>query len=256
MSQLLDPSRDAAWSQHVNGSARLVKHRTPERFKTEFEKALFASHVGQIVSECLTAGTHCYLEEPEWTELYRSMAREKDFLDDRSPLSIHLRSSMFPMPGLWHDIDKVVNGPQLFDDKALISLASRCREMHQQFIDWMEDYKGHCVKLSFTTPPRSELAMRRELFGTSLECLLLVKRLLAAVSDFERDRLESEVQALAHLILDIQKQPSSSYSWLFTGHEVGIAYMAILTKEQWEGQNTYESEKERRLASRARCKQI
>jgi hypothetical protein len=119
----------------------------------------------------------------------------------------------------------------------------------------MEDYKGHCVKLSLTTPPPSEIAMRRELFGASLECLVLVKRILATVCDQERVKLETEIQALAHLILNLQKQPSSSHSWLFSGHEVGIAYTVMLTKDQWEGHYTYESEEERKLATRTRCKQ-
>jgi hypothetical protein len=188
-------------------------------------------------------------------DLYRSLAQDKDYLDDRSPLTVNLRAIMFSLPGLWHDVGDVVTGPQLFDDDALTRLASRCREVHQKYIDWMEDYKSHCVKLSLTTPPQSEIEMRRELFGASLECLVLVKRFLATVYDRERVKLETETQALAHLILDLQKQPSSSHSWLFSGHEVGIAYTAMLTKDQWEGHYTYESEEERKLATRTRCKQ-
>lgn len=250
--QLLDPSRDAAWSQHINGSARLVKYRTPDRFKSEFEKALFASHVGAIVSECLTANTHCYLEEPEWMELYRSLVQDQDYLDDRHPLTIKVRSLIFPVPGLWHNIGEVVTGPKLFDNDALARLSVRSRKIHSDFIDWMEDYKAHCVRLSLTTPPPEEITMRREVFGVSVECLMLVKRLLATVCDDERGKLEVETQALAHLILDLQKQPSSKHSWLFSGHEVGIAYTVMLTKDQWEGPFVYASEEERRLATRTR----
>ena len=201
------------------------------------------------------SGTPCYLEEPEWMGLYRSLAQDKDYLDDRSTLTINIRALMFSLPRLWHDVSEVVLGPQLFDDDALTTLATRCRDIHQRYIDWMEDYKSHCVRLSLATPPPSEIAMRRELFGASLECLVLVKRMLATVRDHERVRLETETQALAHLILDLQKQPSSKHSWLFSGHEVGIAYTIMLTKDQWEGHYTYESEEERKLAIRTRCKQ-
>ena len=167
-------------------------------------------------------------------ELYESLAQEKDYLDDRSPLTIQVRKNMFPLSGLWCDLGEVVTGPQLFDDDALASLTMRCRKLHQDYIDWMEDYKAHCVKMSFTTPPPREITMRRELFGACLECLILVKRLLATVRDDEREKLETECQALAHLILDLQKQPSSSHSWLFSGHEVGIAYTVMLTKASSE----------------------
>lgn len=97
--QLLDPSTDSAWSHHVNGSARIVKHRGVRRFTTEFEKALFAAHVGTMVTEALLDNEHCYLEEPEWTKLYLDMAQESDFLTDRAPLTLKIRLSMFAMPG-------------------------------------------------------------------------------------------------------------------------------------------------------------
>lgn len=205
-----------------------------------------------MISECLVSNSPCYLEEPAWTELYKSIIQEKDFLDDRSALTVNLRCLMFPMSGLWHDVGKVITGPKLFDDEALATLAYRCRKLHKEDIDWMEEYKAHCVRLSLATPPPEEIAMRRELFGAALECLILVKRLLATVCDDERERLETETQALAHLILDLQKQPSTKHSWLFAGHEVGIAYSAILTKDQWDGTCAYASDEERRLAIRDR----
>jgi hypothetical protein len=64
--------------------------------------------------------------------------------------------------------------------------------------------------------------------------------------------LERETQGLAHLVLDLQKQPSPKHSWLFSGHEVGVAYTVMLTKDQWEGGFEYSSDTERRLAIRTR----
>lgn len=98
--QLLDPSRDSAWSHHVNGATRIVKHRGPRRFVTEFEKALFAGHVGTAVSESLLANEHCYLEAPRWLALYLAMVQESDFLTDRHPLTLKIRLSMFKLPGM------------------------------------------------------------------------------------------------------------------------------------------------------------
>lgn len=93
--------------------------------------------------------------------------------------------------------------------------------------------------------------MRRELFGTSLESLLLAKRLLATVCEGERITLEGQIQALAHLIFELQKQPSPKHSWLFTGHETGVAYTVTMTRDQWEEESA-STDLERKLASRSR----
>ena len=204
------------------------------------------------MSESLVANTHCYLEQPEWIDLYRSIVQDSDYLTDRSTLTVNVRLQMFSLPGIWRDIADVVTGPLLFDDHALAELECRCRTAHKDFIDWMEDYKAHCVKMSLASPPPQELAMRRELFGAALECLAILKRLSSTVCDAERLKLEIEAQALAHLILDLQKQPSPKHSWLFSGHEVGVAYTVMLTKDQWEEDVSSCTLYERKMASRTR----
>lgn len=78
---------------------RVVKHRGPRRFSTEFEKALFAAHVGTIVSESLLENVPCYLEEPKWMALYLGLAQASDFLTDRHPLTLNIRAAMFKLPG-------------------------------------------------------------------------------------------------------------------------------------------------------------
>ncbi|KAK4549580.1 hypothetical protein LTR36_006577 [Oleoguttula mirabilis] len=250
--ELLDPSRDTAWAHHVHGSARLVKHRSASRFETDFEKALFAAHVGAIISEALVNNTECYLDQPEWTELYASMTQESHFLTDRSALSIQVRLAFFILPGLWHDVGECVNSAEYFSCGPLTLLESRCRKAHRKLLDWLEDYKAHCVRLSFAQLPPSELALRRELFGSALECLAIVKRLLATVCDTERRSLEVETQALAHLVLDLQKQPAPKHSWLFSGHEVGVAYTMLLTKSQWEENVSRGESDSHKMASRTR----
>lgn len=182
---------------------------------------MFAAHVGPALTQALVNHTHCYLEHPEWTKLYQSLVHPSKYLHDRSPLTIDIRSTMFKLSGVWHDTTDVVNGLELFDDDALASLKARCIDLQRQCLNWMDEYKSHCVKLSLESPPPEELAMRRELFGTSVECLILLKRIIATVSDPDREALETETQALAHLLLGLQEQPGPKFSWLFAGHEVG-----------------------------------
>lgn len=184
--------------------------------------------------------------------LYESVIHDTKHLHERSSLTIDIRKYMLPVPGLWHDVDLAINGPDLFNDAVLNTLKKRCLMTQRNLLQWTEDYKNHCVRVSLTSPSESELGLRRELFGTSLEGLILVKRLIATVCDKEREQLEIEVQALAQLLLDLQETSSPKYSWLFSGHEVGIAKVAIHTKGEWEGRIEYSSEEERRLATRNR----
>ena len=249
--QLLDSARDSAWSHHVHGSAKLVKYRSPARFQTEFEKALFASHVGGIVSEALLQNTHCYLEQPEWVQLFSSISQDTTFLTDRSPLTLKARTYMIKTPGVWHDVGEVVNSHQLFNDTS-IALVKRCRKLHQEMSGWMEDYKAHCVRLALFQPPSMELDLRRELYGTVLECLSIAKRLLATVCDNERFEIEAETQAVAQLLMDLQEQPSPKHSWLFADKEVGVAYTILLTKDHWEEDLHDLDERSQKLAIRTR----
>lgn len=159
---------------------------------------------------------------------------------------------MFTLPGLWHDIGEVVNSPDFLGEVRLDALEARARKAHADLLTWMDDYKAHCVRLSFARPPPTELALRRELFGAALECLAVLKRLFATICEGDRRSLEVETQALAHLILELQKQPSPKHSWLFSGHEVGVAYTVLLTKDQWEEPIRSKSPQERKLATRIR----
>lgn len=48
--QLLNPRRINAWSKHAAGAASVIKLRGPAGYVSEFEKSLFMSHLGPIVS--------------------------------------------------------------------------------------------------------------------------------------------------------------------------------------------------------------
>lgn len=149
-------------------------------------------------------------------------------------------------------MDECISGPGLFDNEELAPLESRCRKAHDALLDWMDDYKSHCVRSSLTMPSSQELAMRRELLGIAVECLAIVKRMLISTNDKNRERLEPEAQATARSLLVLQEQHSPRHSWIFTEHEVGIAQSIISTKEEWGAPFAYASEYEGKLASRKR----
>ena len=47
--KLLDVASEQGWVRHTAGASALMKLRGPQRYKTDFEKALFLAQVGPIV---------------------------------------------------------------------------------------------------------------------------------------------------------------------------------------------------------------
>lgn len=195
---------------------------------------------------------HCYLEAPEWIELYRSVGRKSSVFDDRSSLAIDCRTAIIYLPGLWCDTSKVVNSDVLFTGEAFGDLEARCRRLQRLYLTWLDDYKTYCVRTSLRAPSEKELGHRRQLFGTTLVCLCIVKRLLAAVCDGDRMLLEAEGQVLAQQILELQNHKAPRHAWLSTRHEVGAASAMVITKEQWEEDVTDRSVEQQKLAIRVR----
>jgi hypothetical protein len=85
-----------------------------------------------------------------------------------------------------------------------------------------------------TAVPQSELALRREIYGTALETLCVYKRILATFCEAERLQLESEAQALAVRLLELQTQPAPRHSWIYSEQEKGVAEVVLVTREEWE----------------------
>lgn len=250
--EILDSNRENAWTSHLTGAIRLIKHRSASRFGSEFEKALLAGHVGPVVSEAFMNNVHCYLEEPAWLELYTSVTKDTTFITERSKLVVNARKLMFHLPGLWHDVGEAVLGDGIFDNEILATLEARCRKTQESHLNWLEEYKAHCVRTSFTPPSRAECGLRRDIFGASIECLIVVKRLLACVCDEARLRLELEAQALATVLFDLQREPSPIHSWLLTPHEVGVATSVQVSREAFEEALLHEDLTHQRMATRTR----
>lgn len=119
-------------------------------------------------------------------------------------------------------------------------------------LNTLEDYKAHVVRTAFAQPSSDELALRREVYGLAHELLILVKRLQALVCDADRLRLEAEVQEVAQSVFDLQDQPVPQHSWLFSGHELGVAQLASSTSDLFTEDVSMQSWKDQRLAMRKR----
>lgn len=63
--QLLGLGNSKARLHHVSGANRLIEHRGPTRFQSEFEKSLFVARLGSIVSP-LFPPDHIHSAETTW----------------------------------------------------------------------------------------------------------------------------------------------------------------------------------------------
>lgn len=143
--------------------------------------------------------------------------------------------------------DAVLNTPDLC---AQAELVEACRTAHNDLTRWFDQYQTYCIRKSLALPTNQELAKRRELLGIALECLAVVKRLFATVCISESLTLEKQAQELALRIMDLQTQPSPKYSWLYAGHEIGIAQSILTSKEAWAVDLTHAIDGEARARER------
>lgn len=234
---------------HVDGCERMVRHRSPSGFRTEYERQLFLSHIGPAVDKSIHQGTACYLEEPQWLALYQSLIEDSVWLSERSNLVIKVRSQLLCIGGIMSMANRAMSPGGEGDGGLLPTLELKARSAHQGMLKCLEVYKEHLVRTSMLIPDDQELAMRREIYGSILECLGIYKRIVAAVCDADRITLEAETQVLASQLLDLGKQPAQRHSWLCGHLELEVATILQRTKDEWEEDVSSLNPQEKRQAA-------
>ncbi|KAM0723905.1 hypothetical protein Q7P37_000895 [Cladosporium fusiforme] len=254
--EMLDHRRAVkAYDHHVDGSALIIQRRTPSRFNTDYEKLLFHSHICAAFTRALYEQRECYLEQPEWIELYQSLIEDTPWLTDRSEIVIRIRSRLLSLATMLCQTTKAMN-PDTYDEGLLLVLELKAREIHHGLLKALDAFKAYVLSMSMANTPESELALRREIFGTALECLCVYKRILASFCEEERLQLEKEAQELALTIMNLQKQPAPRHSWIYSSHEKGVAASIQLTREAWERDLSGATSGEKRLIAYARWKEF
>lgn len=211
--------------------------------------ALFFGGIGIECTEALREARGCYIDTPEWRKICFQYSKESTWLGSRHPLVVFTRLTEARLPGLMVDVTTFVVSGEVFDMTAVVPLQKRCKGLHEELLKCLEDYKDHLVSTSLLPPPQLEIDFRRELIGGITECLLVAKRLVAATHENQRLRLENEAQALALLLLDMQRGPTPRYAWIFTGIELGLVNCMKVTRELWEEDVSQKTSEEQRAAA-------
>jgi hypothetical protein len=228
--KMLEPSRTAAYTHHIQGSALVVQHLTPSRFKTDYEKMLFHAHIGPTFSEAIMTNSPCYLAESQWLKLYESIILDTPNLTDRSELVVRIRMRIVALAAIIPATTAAMD-PKNLNPSRLLTLELRAREAHACLRTQLKAYESHILHSSIRQIPLSELALRREILVNALEGLCVYKRIIASVCEPERLQLESETQELAGKIFEL---PENRFSWMYSAHVEGIAGAVLATRAEWE----------------------
>ncbi|KAH8670130.1 hypothetical protein BGZ60DRAFT_29241 [Tricladium varicosporioides] len=235
--ELLDPSGEIAWIRHAAGAARLIQLRGPDRYKSDFEKALFMAHTGPIMTECLLNNERCFLEEPEWQTVFRSVITEDDFkISDRSEITVSLIMLKGFVPGFFHDITNITCLGGDPDLEYINAVAAGLRHLTSQLSRWHERYVVITECYPDMLPGSPEYDGHCKVFSTYLSCLMISSRLLSVLSTHDRAGLEDTSQELADQMLELNAkiQSSSRQTSLFMAQTLGVAKSIKITQKSWQ----------------------
>ena len=249
ISKILKPGPTSSYAHHTEGTASLIRHRSPSSFTTPYEQALFLAHIGPAHSEAFYRAEPCYLAGPEWMELYTSLAEETTDLTDRSPLVIRIRKGDVFASGLFVDTSKALSAEGQSDPGFLLALELRIRAIHHELLNCLEEYNAYVGRTASTRSQGPRSIIEQGALGRVLTCLCVYKRILAALCESDRLRLEAECQALVVLIRQAHERYSASHSWIHTEVESGVAFIMQQTSPAWAEDLRAHSFADQRLAS-------
>jgi len=232
--ELLDPFGETAWIRHAAGAARLIQLRGTKSYNSEFEKALFMAHTGPIMTEALLNNEHCFLETDAWKAVFRSVIKEDALISDRSGIVVELMILKSNIPGLFHDVAEIVESEEP-DRVAVDELACRIHDLRVDLLKWHSSYELLLSSAPEILPGSPEYDRGCKTFGTYLSCVILVSRLLGALSPSERVELEHETQMLSNhmLALEVEARSTSSAVCIFMAQTLGVSRATIATSKDW-----------------------
>ncbi|UKZ72455.1 hypothetical protein TrVFT333_000084 [Trichoderma virens FT-333] len=117
-----------------------MKLRGPHSYSSEFEKSLFMGHVGPMATEAILNNEACFLEQPTWRAVLRSIITDDPLVPERSTMVIYIVSIFVTIPTLFKGFTNVIcHNP----DQPIIvlkKLISRARKLRASLQNWYNTY--------------------------------------------------------------------------------------------------------------------
>lgn len=133
--ELLDHGRDNARTKHAAGAATLIRHRGPNRYKTNFEKALVLSQADPIIQEGLLNLSPCFLQEFAWQHLLRTISLGEFHGSYSSDAYVKAWACITAVLGLIYSIRASLHGPTKDSGTGRERLLRHIRDLRSPYIN-------------------------------------------------------------------------------------------------------------------------
>lgn len=234
----------------------MIKLRGPGVYGSDFEKALFMSHVGPNVrrtpyllvidgiltgsgcllqiTECILNNRACFLEQPAWTTVLQSIVTDNPLVPERSTMLVSLLILQTWIPRLFKDITATICrdcDPPL---ATVADLTLRTRKLRESLKNWCSTY----VEPDGSTSFRDD---HYQIIVLYYICVIYSNRLstsLAWTETADLEEMEAESQRFASRTVTLSNEeafPNLLRSLLLT-QKLPIAESMIETGYDWKQQ--------------------
>ncbi|KAJ9602374.1 hypothetical protein H2200_013229 [Cladophialophora chaetospira] len=254
--ELLGFDSGQARIRHASGANRVIEHRGPARFQSEFEKSLFIAHVGSIVAGSLRDGTSCFLADHGWEKVFHSAVLPGDRWGERSEMIMSLWLHLVRVPSLFKTTEQHICLQDQDDDAVAALIILILKQITDLYI-WYKQY-SHQLQTPNEIPPCEAVrsatkddmlcvlkrVRRAQLHKSYLSMLIILFRLLLALAPARFHTSESRCQSLARKVTILQEQLENSNQPIMGGMfgtlTYWIAKSTIQTEDQWKGKGIYQ----------------
>jgi len=184
-------------------------------------------------AETLLNNETCFLEEPAWTEIFKSAIVPGETFADRSSLNIELMMIKCRVPSLAKRTNHAVVTQTAISSECLANLIADIRTLRSSVMSWRRKFNIALISKEDCSPYDTlDYAKRYEVFGLSLVVNIMTTRLLLCLEPNGRAYLEEEVHNLALELKDTQRLITDNRrAALFLAQKAKFADAAIATHD-------------------------
>ena len=161
---------------------------------------------------------------------------EKFSFSSRSEIVISLWTIIGAVPGLFRDITEAVCESKALTLLEIDQLTFRARQLSSQLSQWHQKYEELIVYTNLQdTPENTETDKHVEILAVYMTCSMKMKRLTLALNPLTGTTIEDETQALADLIMELEKRAyaENPRAAIFMVFKKAMARAIIATEEEW-----------------------
>lgn len=186
------------------------------------------------MTESMLNNETCFLEEPEWTAVFKSIIIKDSIASDRSESAINLLILKSYISRLFLDVTNAICYPDYTGGPHIENIVRRAEKLKADLREWRAKFDELCPR----PWPSKDITMYDncvKIVGIYYSLTILSNRLVSAVSGIDRAKMEADVQALADqsLALGNDAKTVSAQAKLFLAQSAIIAQTVKATAGDW-----------------------